>query len=67
MKIIIKNIAIVLKRFRLSCILAVVSLAVAYFVFYLPIVHSYYDLNFDRNFEKSNSIFLYSRIVPNFE
>ena len=64
MNIIIKNIIIVLKRFGVSCLLAVAGLAIAYSIFYMTVVQSYYDLRFDRNFEKANSIFMYSRIMP---
>jgi len=64
MKIIIKNIFIVLRRFGASSILAVIGLAIAYCIFYMAVVQSFYDLRFDRNFEKADSIFLYSRITP---
>ena len=64
MKVIIKNIIIVLKRFGVSCTLAVVGLAIAFSVFYMTVVQSSYDLRFDRNFEKADNIFLYSRIMP---
>jgi len=65
MQLIIKNIIIVLKRFGVSCLLAVTGLAIAFAVFYMTAVQSYYDLRFDRNFEKANSIFLFSRVFPN--
>jgi putative ABC transport system permease protein len=65
MKLLIKNIIILLTRFRMSSILTITGLAVAYAVFYMIVVQAHYDFSFDRNFEKSNSIFLYSRIIPN--
>ena len=65
MNIIIKNFIVVLKRFGVSSWLAVVGLAIAYAVFYLVVVQSFFDFRFDRNLEKADSIFLYSRIIPN--
>ena len=64
MKIINHNILIVLKRFKTSYILSVIGLALAYSVFYMTVVQAHFDISFNRNFEKANSIFLYSRIVP---
>jgi putative ABC transport system permease protein len=64
MKLIIKNFIVLLTRFRTSSILTIAGLAVAYAVFYMIVVQAHYDFSFDRNFAKSDSIFLYSRITP---
>jgi putative ABC transport system permease protein len=45
-------------------VLNILGLAIAYAVFYMIFVQMYYDFSYDRNFEKSDSIFLYSRIIP---
>ena len=65
MRIIIYNFFITFKRFKVSCLLTVTGLSVAFAVFYLTFVQSCFDLSFDRNFEKADSIFLYSRIGQN--
>ena len=67
MKLIIHNIFIVLKRFGVSCILSVTGLSIAYAVFYMTVVQTHYDFRFDRNFEKADSIYLYSRVIPGSE
>jgi putative ABC transport system permease protein len=67
MKLILRNFIIVLKRFKTSSILNILGLAIAYAVFFMIAVQVHYDLSFDRNFEKADSIFLYSRIIPDFE
>lgn len=59
----IKNTIMIWRRFKVSCTLAVAGLAIAYSIFYMVIVQTHYDLSFDRNFEKADSIFLYSRII----
>jgi putative ABC transport system permease protein len=64
MKLIIKHFILVLKRFRTSSLLNILGLAVAYAVFFMIVIQTYYDFSFDRNFEKADSIFLYSRIIP---
>lgn len=64
MKVIFKNFIITLTRFKVQSLLAVAGLAIAYTIFYMVIVQSFYDLHFDRNFEKANNIYLYSRIIP---
>ena len=63
MLLFIKNILILLKRFGVTCLLAVVGMAIAFSVFYMTVVQSFYDFYFDRNFEKAKSIYLYSRII----
>ena len=65
MEIIIKNFILVLRRFGAPGVLAVIGLAISYSVFYMVVVQSFFDLRFDRNFEKADSIFFYSRIMPN--
>jgi putative ABC transport system permease protein len=67
MKLIIRNFITVLKRFKTSSVLNILGLAISYAVFYMIFVQAYYDISFDRNFKKSDSIFLYSRIIPDAE
>jgi putative ABC transport system permease protein len=64
MKLILRNFITILKRFRTSSILNILGLAIAYAVFYLIAVQVYYDFSFDRNFEKANSIFMYTEFIP---
>ncbi len=67
MNLMTKNMIAVLKRSSISGILSVTGLAIAYAIFYMTVVQVHYDLSFDRNFEKADSIFLYSRIIPEWE
>ncbi|MDR1169370.1 MAG: ABC transporter permease, partial [Prevotellaceae bacterium] len=64
MKLIIKNFLTVLKRFKTSSVLNILGLAIAYAVFFMIFVETYYDFSFDRNFKKSDSIFLYTHLMP---
>ncbi|MDR1169368.1 MAG: hypothetical protein LBK97_00865 [Prevotellaceae bacterium] len=58
MKLIIKNFLILLKRFTSSSLLNITGLAVAFAVFYVIIVQTYYDFGYNRNFKKN--IYLYT-------
>ena len=60
----IKNIFNVFRQYGISGLLSVTGLSIAYAVFYMTVVQVNYDLRFDRNFEKADSIFLYSHIIP---
>ena len=44
---------------------ALAGLSIAYSIFYITVVQSFFDLRFDRNFEKADNTFLYSVIRPN--
>ena len=61
MKVTFKIIIAFLKRFIAPWALAVAGLTIAYAVFYMIVVQASFDLRFDRNFEKADHIFLYSR------
>ncbi|MDR0605768.1 MAG: hypothetical protein LBG80_15855, partial [Bacteroidales bacterium] len=60
MRVLLYNLLFLLKRFRTSSILNIIGLSVAFAVFYAIIVRTYYDLSFDRNFEKADNIYLYT-------
>jgi putative ABC transport system permease protein len=54
----------VLKRFKISSILNILGLSVAFAVFFVIIIQVYYDLSFDGNFEKANNIYMISKYLP---
>ncbi|MDR0604406.1 MAG: hypothetical protein LBG80_08915, partial [Bacteroidales bacterium] len=60
MRLLIYNFILLLKRFRTSSILNILGLAIAFATFFVIIIQSYYDINFDRNFKKADDIYLVS-------
>jgi putative ABC transport system permease protein len=60
MKLIIRNFLFVLRRFTTSSILNVLGLGIAFAVFFVIIVQTYYDFGFNRNFKKADNIYLYT-------
>lgn len=67
MKVIIKNFLFILKRFKISSILTIIGLSVAFSVFNVIIIQTQYDLSYNRNFSKYKSInqFYIHRIFEN--
>ncbi|MDR0605327.1 MAG: ABC transporter permease, partial [Bacteroidales bacterium] len=57
MRLILHNFLFLLKRFRISSILNIIGLSIAFAVFFVIVVQVYYDFRFDRNFEKANNIY----------
>jgi putative ABC transport system permease protein len=64
MKLIFKNLTVVLKRFKASSILNILGLAVAFAVFFVIMIQVRYDFGFDRNFEKADNIYFISVYLP---
>jgi putative ABC transport system permease protein len=64
MKILFKNLTVVLKRFKASSILNILGLSVAFAVFFVIIIQARYDFGFDRNFEKADNIYLVTKYLP---
>ena len=61
MKAIFRNFFFVLKRFKTSSILNILGLSVAFAVFSVTMIQVHYDFSYDRNFIKSNDVYLFSR------
>jgi putative ABC transport system permease protein len=60
MRLILHNFLFVLKRFKTSSILNILGLAVAFAVFFISIVQTYYDFGYNRNFKNADNIYLYT-------
>ncbi|MBD8346946.1 ABC transporter permease [Dysgonomonas sp. HGC4] len=56
MKSVIKNFYYILKRFKTSSVLNIAGLSVAFTVFIIIAIQSYYDATYNRNFEKANNL-----------
>jgi putative ABC transport system permease protein len=63
MKLILHNFLFLLKRFRTSSVLNIVGLSIAYAVFFVIVVQTYYDFSFDRNFDKADNVYMYSALT----
>jgi putative ABC transport system permease protein len=64
MKLILRNFLFVLKRFKVSSVLNILGLSLAFAVFFAIIVQVRYDFGFDRNFEKADNIYLVTKYLP---
>jgi putative ABC transport system permease protein len=61
MKLVFRNFIFVLKRFKISSILNILGLSVAFAVFFVIIVQIRYGFGFDKNFEKADNIYLLTK------
>ncbi|MDR0724380.1 MAG: ABC transporter permease [Prevotellaceae bacterium] len=64
MRLILRNFIFVLKRFKVSSILNILGLSVAFAVFFVVVIQAHYDFGFDENFEKADNIYLISKYLP---
>jgi putative ABC transport system permease protein len=60
MKLIIRNFIFVIKRFTTSSVINVLGLSVAFAVFFVIIVQTFYDFGFNRHFKNADNIYLYT-------
>jgi putative ABC transport system permease protein len=64
MKLLLNNFLVLLKRFTASSVLNIVGLAIAFAVFFVIVVQTYYDFGFNRNFKNANNIYVYTLHRP---
>lgn len=60
MKTILQNFKYLIKKFKISNILNIIGLSAAFIIFTVIIIQTFYDFSFNRNFNKSNDIYLFS-------
>jgi putative ABC transport system permease protein len=64
MRLILKNFLFVLKRFKVSSALNILGLSLAFAVFFVIVVQIRYDFGFNRNFGKTDNIYLLTKYWP---
>jgi putative ABC transport system permease protein len=64
MKIVLNNFLFVIKRFTSSSVLNILGLAIAFAVFFVIVVQTYYDFGFNRNFKNADNIYIHTLHRP---